>query len=382
MPDLDAIATPALVLEAAALAENVRAMAARAQAAHVELWPHTKTHKSRAVAALQREHGISGLTTATVREAECFVDGGFEDVLVAYPPVGTWRLERLCALARRARVRVVLDNGEAARALDDACRRSGVRIPYLWEVDCGVGRCGTAPGVVTAEIAAPVAERTRWAVFDGVMAFGGHAYGAHAHDEIERAAAEEGAAVRETAAALAELGVEARTTSVGTTPTAHELEREGPVGEIRPGNYVFYDATQVALGVVPSERCALTVLATVVSRPDPRRLILDAGSKALAAERLTPLTSGFGLVLGHPELTVERLFEEHAIVVSQAPSDVSVGERLRIVPNHACACANLHERALVVADGAVEDVWPVDARGWESERGAAVTTRSPRVARA
>ncbi|MDQ3890079.1 MAG: alanine racemase [Actinomycetota bacterium] len=380
MPDLETVATPALVLEGATLAENVRAMAERARAAGAELWPHTKTHKSRAIAALQREYGISGLTTATVREAECFVEGGFEDVLVAYPPVGDWRLERLCALARRARVRVVVDNGEVARALDDACRRSGVRIPYLWEVDCGVGRCGTAPGAATAEIAAPIAERTRWAVFDGVMAFGGHAYGARAHEEIERAAAEEGAAVRETVAALAELGVETRTTSVGTTPTAHELEREGPVGEIRPGNYVFYDATQVALGVVPSARCALTVLATVVSRPDPRRLILDAGSKALAAERLTPLTPGFGFVLGHPELVVERLFEEHAIVVSEAPSDVSIGARLRIVPNHACACANLHERMLVVSDGAVEDVWPVDARGWESERGDAVTPRGVRAA--
>jgi len=121
------------------------------------------------------------------------------------------------------------------------------------------------------------------------------------------------------------------------------------------------------------DQCAVSVLATVVSRPAADRVILDAGSKALAAERQSPRTDGFGLVLGHPELLVERLYEEQAIVVTTDACDLSVGDRVQVVPNHSCATVNLHEELLVVEDGTVVDVWPVDARGWRARP--AVETR-------
>ena len=259
---------------------------------------------------------------------------------------------------------MVLDNADTAVALDDACRASGTRVGYLWEVECGAGRIGTEPGEEAAQAIAPVAARTHHAWFAGLMAFAGHAYASDSPEEIGAAAEQEGRAVLETAAALADKGIQASALSIGTTPTTHQLEREGPVTEIRPGNYVFYDATQVALGVAPVEGCALSVLATVVARPSPHRLILDAGSKALAAEKLSPRTPGYGFVVGHRELVVDRLYEEHAIVTCEEPSAIPVGERLRIVPNHACACVNLHDRMLVVEDGDVADVWSIDARGW------------------
>jgi D-serine deaminase-like pyridoxal phosphate-dependent protein len=364
LPSLETVATPCLVVDGSVLRENVRAMAGRARAAGVEMRPHSKTHKSVAVASLQREQGAAGLTVATAREAECFAAAGFDDLLVAHPPVGE-RLERLVALAGDVRVRVVLDSVEVVRGLEEACRRAGVRIGYLWEVDCGVGRCGTPPGASAAELVASVAGRTRHAYFDGLMAFGGHAYAASSVDGIRAAAAEERNAVLETAEALERLDVGVRALSIGTTPTAHLLEGGAGVTEIRPGNYVFYDATQVALELVPKERCALSVLATVVSKPIPTRLILDAGSKALAAERLTPRTPGFGFVIGHEQLAVERLYEEHAIVTSAEPIPIPVGSRLRVVPNHSCATANLHEHMLVLENDQVADTWPIDARGWE-----------------
>jgi D-serine deaminase-like pyridoxal phosphate-dependent protein len=150
------------------------------------------------------------------------------------------------------------------------------------------------------------------------------------------------------------------------------------VTELRPGNYVFYDATQVALGVVGLERCALSVLATVTSRPAPDRLILDSGSKALAAERLSTLTPGFGQIDGHPELRVDRLYEEQAIVHSDEPCEIPVGARLRVIPNHACAAVNLHSQMLVVEEDAVVDAWPVATREWreiDAERRPAWSTR-------
>ena len=165
----------------------------------------------------------------------------------------------------------------------------------------------------------------------------------------------------------ASLGIEARAKSIGTTQTTHILSGANGATEIRPGNYVFYDATQVALELVPRERCALSVLGTVVARPSSTRLILDCGSKALAAERLTARTVGFGFVIGHEKLVVERLYEEHAIVTSLDPIEIPIGSRLRVVPNHSCATVNLHERMLIVEGEDVVDVWPVDARGWEAK---------------
>jgi D-serine deaminase-like pyridoxal phosphate-dependent protein len=365
LPGLEEVDTPALVVDGPKLVDNVQRMAARAREGGVGLWPHSKTHKSLAVAAVQREHGIAGLTAATPREAEIFADGGVEDILIAYPPVGH-RLPRIVELSKRIRLRVVLDNPDTAAALDDACRQAGTQVGYLWEVDSGAGRIGNEPGAAAASVIAPVAESTRHAVFAGVMSFAGHAYAARSPEEIGDVAEAEGRAVLDTASALADAGVEAHALSVGTTPTTHQLEREGAVTEVRPGNYVFYDATQVALGVVPIERCALSVLGTVVARPSPTRLILDAGMKALSGEVLSPATRGFGLVLGHPQLFVAQLYEEHAIVHSEEPIDIQLGEHLRVIPNHACTCANLHDRMLVVENGSVADVWSIDARGWRT----------------
>ncbi|HZQ03877.1 MAG TPA: alanine racemase [Gaiellaceae bacterium] len=367
LPRLESVPTPALVLDRSVLVENIAGMAARAAAAGVALRPHAKTHKSLAVASLQREHGAEGLTVATVHEAECFARAGFDDVLLTAPAIGAWRLERIVELAREARVRVSVDSTEAVTALDDACRLAGVAVGFLWEVDCGVGRFGTPPGRPSADAVARAAGAARYASFDGLLAFGGHAYAADDDAALDAAARDERAAVIETAELLRERGIDVPVLTVGTTPTSHRLGAADGITEIRPGNYVFYDATQVALGVVPLERCALSVLATVVSRPAPGRVILDAGSKALAAERLTPRTAGFGVVRGRPELRVERLYEEQAIVVADGASDLRVGDRVRVVPNHACTAANLHDELLVVEDGDVVDVWRVDARGWQTE---------------
>jgi D-serine deaminase-like pyridoxal phosphate-dependent protein len=370
-PALDEVSTPALVVDCDRLVRNVREMAERARSLGVALRPHAKTHKSPQIAALQREHGASGLTVATLTEAEGFGAQGTDDLVLTTPPIGAWRLDRLVALARRVRVRVVIDGLEALAALDQACRHGGVEVGYLWEVDCGVGRFGTLPGAPTAERVAEAVDRAAHVSFDGLLTFGGHAYGASTPEAIAAAARDEREAIMQTVSALAERGIATPVRSVGSTPTAHAMRSADGLTEIRPGNYVFYDATQVALGVVGLERCALSVLATVTSRPAPDRLILDSGSKALAAERLTTLTPGFGAIEEHPGLRIERLYEEQAIVLAEESCEIPVGARLRVVPNHACAAANLHSRMLVVEGATVVDVWPVATREWtetEAER--------------
>lgn len=363
-PQLDDLVTPALIVDRNRLRVNISEMAARARALGVALRPHAKTHKSPAIAALQREHGATGLTVATLTEAEGFADEGVDDLLLTAPPVGDWRLERLVALARRVRIRVTVDSMEVVAALDRACARHGVEIGYVWEVDCGVGRFGTPPGAASAEPIARAVDIAPHVSFDGLLTFGGHAYAATSPDEVAAAARDEQEAIGQTVSALAARGIDAAVRSVGSTPTAHAMCSAEGITELRPGNYVFYDATQVALGVVPLERCALSVLATVTSRPAPDRLILDSGSKALAAERMSTLTPGFGRIEGRPGLRVDRLYEEQAIVRSDEPCEIPVGARVRVVPNHACAAVNLHSQMLVVEQDVVVDVWPVATREW------------------
>jgi D-serine deaminase-like pyridoxal phosphate-dependent protein len=378
LPGLDAVTTPALVVDRDRLVRNIRDMAERARSLGVALRPHAKTHKSPAIAALQREHGATGLTVATVTEAEGFAAGGVEDLLLTAPPVGDWRTERLVALARRVRLRVAVDAAEVVAALDRACARHGVEIGYVWEIDCGVGRFGTPPGVASAEPIAAAVDAATHASFDGLLTFGGHAYAATSAEGIGAAARDEHEAITQTVSALGDRGIGAAVRSVGSTPTSHAMQSGEGITEIRPGNYVFYDATQVALGVVPLEWCALSVLATVTSRPATDRLILDSGSKALAAERLSTLTPGFGKIEGHPGLRVDRLYEEQAIVHADEPCEIPVGARVRVIPNHACAAANLHSQMFVVEREAIVDVWPVATRGWreiEADRRPAWSTR-------
>jgi D-serine deaminase-like pyridoxal phosphate-dependent protein len=375
--DLDLVVTPALVVDRDGVRANVEAMAARAAALGVDLRPHAKTHKSPVIAGLQRDHGAVGLTVATLPEAEGFAAAGVDDLVLSAPPIGDWRLDRLMSLARRVKLRVAVDDAETVAALERACARAGVGVGYLWEIDCGVGRFGTAPGEATAERLAAVADSTRHCSFDGLFTFGGHAYGATDRAGLLAAAADEAQAIAQTASALERRGIEVRVRSVGSTPTTHVMSSADGISEIRPGNYVFYDATQVALGLVPLDRCALSVLTTVVSRPAADRLIIDAGSKALAAERLTTLLPGFGQVVDHPELTVARLYEEQGIVTSAGRCSIPVGARLRVVPNHSCVAANLHDRMLVQEGDVVVDVWPVAFRGWRSQPGGLELAHQP-----
>ncbi|MBS1878019.1 MAG: alanine racemase [Actinobacteria bacterium] len=366
--DTRELATPSLLVDEAILDANLEGMARHVARAEADLWPHAKTHKTAELVRRQLEHGAVGVTAATLREAETFAEAGAPAVLIAYPPVGRWRLDRLAALARRTSVRVALDDVAQVRALDAACRGAGVRIGWLWEVDCGVGRCGGESGAPAAGAVAAVVTEVDAAPFAGLMTFAGHAYQAADDAELERIAADERAAVEVSAAALRERGVEVPALSIGTTPTVSRLRPGGREHfEVRPGNYVFNDASQVALGVAALEQCALSVLATVVSRPAPGRLILDCGSKALTTERPSPRSPAFGIVLDHPEVEICRLFEEHAIAAASPGCALRPGDRVRVVPNHACPVVNLHDRLHLLRDGKVVEEWRVAARGWSND---------------
>jgi D-serine deaminase-like pyridoxal phosphate-dependent protein len=362
--------TPRLILDEARLDANIERMAARVRALGGVLRPHVKTHKSGEIARRQLAAGAIGVTVATLREASVMLAAGVDDILIAYPPVGEARLAALAQLAQLCRLTVACSEHAHVLALAEA----GLTLDYYWEVDCGAGRLGSPPGARSAD-AIERALALAGPRYRGLMAFAGQAYGAVGPDARRAVAEEEQRALSGTADELERRGIHVGTLSVGATPLA---AFEHPwATEYRFGNYAFCDATQIALGSASLEDCALAVEATVIGVPAEDRVILDAGSKALAAERMSGATAGFGIVRDYPELQVAQLYEEHAICRAPAGGALpALGDRVEVVPNHACTCANLHA-AYEVRGRDGWDRWRVEARGWEYGRSPAGSSLHP-----
>ena len=350
--------TPVAVRDDDALERNLRSMAAVAARARVRLRPHAKTHKSPAVGRRQLEHGATGLTVATLQEAEVFADAGIGDLLIAHPPVGRAKLARLSHLAAQVeRLAVCLDDVELAEAVPP-----GVEI--LWEVDTGLHRVETPAGEATVNAVRGLVAAIGQERFRGLLTHGGHAYRATSEAERRTAAAEESQGLAATAEQLRATGIEVREVSVGSTPTAGFAPEFEGVTEIRPGTYAYGDAGQVALGSQALEDCALAVIGTVVSAPAADRCVVDTGSKSISADRTVPILEGFGIVLGHPGLAVARLSEEHTVLTAAEGTGLEVGDRVAIIPCHACTTVNLHPYLLTFATHGKVTWEPVAARGW------------------
>jgi D-serine deaminase-like pyridoxal phosphate-dependent protein len=351
------IITPVAVVDEEVVERNLARMAKLAADHNVKLRPHAKTHKSAYMAQRQMAHGAVGLTCATFTEAEVFADAGVDDLLVAHPPVGRPKLERLTALARPVkRLAVSLDDVGIAKSVPES-------VEVLWEVDPGQHRIGTEPGERTVKAVQELVRAIGAERFRGLITHGGHVYAATNQNERQLAADQETNGISTTADMLRRAGIEVRELSVGSTPTAG-LALRGGVTEMRPGTYIYGDANQVALGSQSLGDCAVAVVATVVSTPTPDRAVVDAGSKALSADLQVAGLAGYGAVLGREDLVVTRLSEEHAVLTAPRQTRLAIGKRVVILPAHVCTTVNLHAALRLFSrdHGAVR--LPVDARGW------------------
>jgi D-serine deaminase-like pyridoxal phosphate-dependent protein len=357
---LEELATPAVLIDLEVLERNIARMAARARQAGVRLRPHAKTHKCPEIGRMQIQAGAPGLSLAKTGEAEVFAAAGFDDIFLAYPIVGEDRGRRLLALADRIRLAVGVDGEEGAGSLARVFHAAGRVLEVLLKVDVGYHRVGVPPERA-AEIAARIAQ-TPGLALRGIFTHAGHGYLAETPEAVVSIGRSEGERLRDAAAAVRSAGIPVQEVSVGSTPTArHAMAVEG-VTECRPGNYVFHDASQVSLRTCAVEDCAMTVLATVVSVPAADRAVLDAGSKTLSSDPLRPRPGGHGLILGRRS-RIEKLSEEHGVVRVEPGEAFRVGERVRVLPNHACVVSNLHDRLQGVRQGRVETEFRIAARG-------------------
>lgn len=348
-------ATPYLRLDLARLRANVAAAAEDAAVAGVSLRPHVKTHKCVEIARLQLAAGATGITVATIGEAETFAGHGCDDLFVAYP---LWLTEtaarRLEDLAAGARVAIGIDSvgglAQAGRLL------GGGGIEVLVEVDSGQHRTGVRPEEAGA--LALSAHRAGLRV-RGLFTFPGHSYApgagtSAAHDEAE--------ALATAAESMREAGIEPEVVSGGSTPSLAHTDTS-VVTELRPGVYALGDAQQWELGAMEPGRIALTCRATVVSNAGGRT-VLDSGSKVLGADRASYAT-GFGRLPEHPEARIVQLSEHHAVVDLGDHGPLPLGSRVDVVPNHVCNAVNLVDQ-LYADEGGVLRPWPVTARGRNS----------------
>lgn len=359
--DLD---TPALIVDIDKLQHNIADMADFAAAEGIQLRPHAKTHKTPEIGRLQLEAGAVGLTVAKLSEAEVFIEAGCAEILVAYPLVGEAKHRRLIELCQRADITTVADHPDIVEALSRSMSANGVELPVMVEVDTGLTRCGVAPGAPALELARQIA-RLPGLRFAGLLTHEGHAQLAGAPDQVKAAGLSAGQMMAETAELIRQSGLEVPIISVGLTATAKITATVAGVTETRPGIYVFYDRSEVLHQVVPPERCAARVLATVATRPTAERLILDAGTKALTSDRagVSPPVGGHGIVIGHPDWQILSLSEEHGATTIPADDPVAIGERVEIIPNHICPVVNLFDSMYITQGERVIDEWRVAARG-------------------
>ncbi len=309
--------------------------------------PHVKTHRSVEIARRQVELGAAGLTCQKLGEAETMVDAGFDDVFIPYNLLGTAKLERLAALLRRATVRVSFDDSALLPGLSAAAKQAKAELGVLVDCDTGLGRTGVVDPARAVELAADAA-RTEGLRFDGFM--------------TQPVLGESRSFLAEAVERCVELGLDVQTVSVGGTPTMWTAKALLPtVTEYRAGTYAFNDMNTIAAGAADLDDVALTVRATVVSRPAADRAVLDAGSKTLASD--VGVDGGYGHVLDAPGSQVVKLDEEHAYVVLSAGDALELGQTVSVVPNHACVVANLFDELVAVRNGEAVARWRVDARG-------------------
>ena len=349
------IETPALLIDLDAMEANIGQMADYFRGRPCQLRPHAKTHKTPIIAHKQLAAGSAvGVTVAKLGEAAVMIEGGIQDVLIANQVVGPVKIDRLTDLATISDPIVAVDAPENVAELSRGCREKGVRLRVLVEVDIGMQRCGVAPGQAVLALARQVAEAPSLD-FAGLLAYEGHLVmvpDAEERSQRLRAALN---VLAETRDLLAGAGLPPRIISGGGTGTYDVSSSYPPMTEIEAGSYATMDAKYLT---IRSEFLpALTVLATVISRPAPDRIVTDAGLKAMTKD------FGWPEPFQAPGVTVRGLSEEHGSLIREGGEPLKPGDRVEIVPSHGCTTINLHDVYHVTRGEQFVGLWPIAARG-------------------
>lgn len=354
--------TPVLLVDEAALDRNIARMKDATETAGVSYRPHAKTHKSVEIARRQIAAGAGGICCAKLGEAEVMAAGGIDNILITTAVVGESKILRLMHALNSARIAVVADNAENIAMLGSATQSAGRKLDVLVEVDIGQGRAGVPAGPEAATLAKQINDHG-WLNFAGIQGYQGKIQ--MVEDPAARKADTETGLDRlaETVTEVEKAGIAVPVLTGGGTGTSpFDMER-GLLTELQTGSYVFMDSRYSGIGWpganAPPFEPALHILTSVVSKPVPDRVIVDAGLKSASSDHGPPVIAD---VEGR---TYEFGGDEHGIVRTADGGEVpwNVGDKLRLIPSHCDTTVNLYDQYMIVSDGDVVDVWPVDTRG-------------------
>ena len=363
--DIKALDTPCLVVDLDIMMKNIKEMQEKANKYGVNLRPHTKTHRTPALAKLQVEAGAKGITVAKVGEAEVMAEAGLEDIFIANQIYGVQKVERLKKVAQKARVSVGVDNKEQVILLSQIFQGEARPLEVLIEVETGEERSGVLAGPELVELAKFITETPNLKL-KGIFSHEGHAYGAKDIEDCKAIMQKSQEDTLYGAKLLREAGIEIETISIGSTPSLMHGEILPGITEIRPGTYILMDAAQ-GHAINDYSKCAITILATVVSKPTKERVVLDSGVKALTLftrNKGICYTPGYGLVKGFDNLRLDKLYDEHGLINNrEANEKMQIGDKVEIIPNHVCPTCSLYDTLYIVQNNKVVDELPILCRG-------------------
>jgi len=345
--------TPALLLDMEAVEANLARMAEWFEDRPCGLRPHFKTHKLPLIARMQVEAGAVGIACAKLSEAQVLLEHGIRDVLIANQVVGQEKVRRLVGLAGWGRLTVCVDDAANAEMISARAAEQGRRVDVLIEVNVGLNRCGVAPGRPALELAGRIAGLPGLG-FQGLMGYEG---GLFIKDEARKEAEcrKANRALVETRDLLEKNGFPVRVVSAGGSNTYRLTGSYPGVTEVQAGSYVTMDTHSQDHGL--DFRPALSLMTTVVSRPEPGRAVIDAGLKAVSQDLGLPRC-------GRPEMELVKLNEEHGHLRIKNPDlPLGPGDKIELIPSHGCTTIPLHDRYVLVRGRMVESVTPIAGRG-------------------
>lgn len=349
------IDTPALVIELPAMEQNIAKMADFARSQGISLRPYIKTHKSTILARKQMAAGAIGIGCATIEEAEVMAAAGISDILIGNQVVGSVKMARLTRLAQDTGIIVAVDDYQNVNELSAAAQAAAVRVRVLVEVDVGAHRCGVQPGDDALRLARHV-DTAASLEFCGFMGYESHLQLIAEPDERAAQVEKEVGLLVNTAKMAKSAGMRVEIVSAAGTLTYKETGKLPGITEIQPGTYIFMDSRYYARQT--DFRCALTVLATVISHPVDNYLVVDAGSKALSQD------GGMPEVKDLPGAKLMRMWEEHGkIELAEPVPGLKVGDKIEIFPSHVCTTVNLYGKFFAVRNDRVEATWEILTRG-------------------
>lgn len=357
--------TPSLLIDNDIALANIAMMQKKADSLGLKLRPHIKTHRMPYFAKLQMEAGACGIACAKIGEAEVMADNGIGDIFIANEVIGEGKYERLKALHRRVHVRIGIDNEVQLAQMEKVFATEARPLEVLIEYEVGEVRTGVTSDEQLTRLVNAIQSSKR-VVLKGIFSHEGHTYKA---DSVADCCAKAQVAYAKTVRAaelIRSLGADIDTVSIGATPSVMNGSSFEGITELRLGTYIFFDVGQ-SNAIHDFSHCAATVLASVISKPEGNRVVLDTGAKALVSQnRPTGIcaTAGFGAIKGAEDITIENLFDEHGILNSEKFKNlVSVGDKIEVIPSHVCPTVNLYDTAYLVSNGKVIRTLPIACRG-------------------